>query len=85
MTLRQAANRVRKLLVGLDCVVKGRSESFSGFGYGDAGFVNIWCPALLPEDRRVKLEALKSACKDDPDSKIIFRLSGPSYPFGGSV
>ncbi len=80
MTLRQIGNKFRKELTDYRCKVSTKTVSFEGFGFGNAGFVDIECDQPLPDNI---IENLKKVCQDIPnDSKIIVSLRGFAYPFG---
>lgn len=84
MTQRQIAKRVRQILSDIpDVNVKGKTVSFSGFGYDDGFFVEIHTPTPLPE--KAKDEIRKLGHKADDGTTVIYQMYGPDYPFGGSI
>ena len=84
MTQRQIANRVRQILSDIPGIkVKGKTVSFSGFGYDDGFFVEIHTPTPIPD--AAKNEIRKLGHKADDDTPVVYTLHGPDYPFGGSI
>ena len=86
ITLRKAAGQVRRVLKDHPCVVRAKTVSFEGFGYGSCGFVTCSCEAPLPPELRGLLKDLDSAYRQAiPKVKIIIELGGSAYPFGGTI
>ena len=84
MTQRQIANRVRQILSDIPGIkVKGKTVSFSGFGYDDGFFVEIHTPTVLPDT--VKDEIRKLGHKANDGTTVVYQMRGPDYPFGGTI
>jgi len=83
MSLRQASNKIRKILTQSPCKVRGKTISFEGFGYGSAGFIDIECGAILSETTISELRKISTEIQKD--GKFIVSLCGNAYPFGQKI